>query len=87
MYLQRWDPFAELHRPYGPALRPWCALFDSYGQSGTTQASPILVDIRNEGDNLVVSASLPGLKADEIEVQVDEGVLSISAEAKTATDV
>ncbi len=87
MYLQRWDPFAELHRTRGLALRPWHALFDNYGLSETARAWRIPLDVRNEGDNYVVAASLPGLKADEIEVQVDEGVLSISAETKTENEV
>lgn len=86
MYLQRRDPFADLYRTRGLAFQPWHALFDSYDPGETARAWRIPLDIRSEGDSLVVAASLPGLKADEIEVQVDEGVLSISAETKTGND-
>ena len=86
MYLQRWDPLAELRRTHGLAFRPWHSLFDSYGPGEAARAWRIPLDVRNDGDNLVVAASLPGLKADEIEVEVDDGVLSISAETKTENE-
>jgi HSP20 family protein len=38
------------------------------------------VDINEENDHLIVDAELPGFKNDEIEVSVDDDVLSIKAE-------
>lgn len=40
------------------------------------------VDIHEDDDGLTVTAELPGFKKDEVEVSVDSGVLSISAERK-----
>ncbi len=36
------------------------------------------MDVYEEGDNLVVEAHLPGLKAEDLEVQVEQGMLTIS---------
>jgi len=40
------------------------------------------VDVYEEGDNLVVEAQLPGLKPDAIDVNVENGILSISGQTE-----
>jgi len=40
------------------------------------------VDIKESHDQITISADLPGFKADEVEVKVDNGVLSIRGERK-----
>ena len=40
------------------------------------------VDIREEGDNLIVEAELPGFRREEINVSLEQGVLTIEAERK-----
>jgi HSP20 family protein len=40
------------------------------------------VDVYEEGDNLVVEAQLPGLKPDDINVSVENGVLTISGQTE-----
>jgi HSP20 family protein len=40
------------------------------------------VDTFRKGDKLVVRADLPGLNKDEVKVEVDEGVLTISGERR-----
>ncbi len=47
-------------------------------------AASFAVDIREENDHLIVEAELPGFTKDQIEVSVEQGVLSIEAE-RTAT--
>ena len=44
---------------------------------GTGWGGPAL-DVYEEGDNLTVEAQLPGLQPDDIEVNVERGVLTIS---------
>jgi len=41
------------------------------------------VDVYEEGDILVVEAQLPGLKPDDINVSVENGVLTISGQTDT----
>lgn len=77
----RRDPFDGLGLP---GLRQMMdRLFDdSFFRSptfGTWDEGTLAVDISEADHELVVRASLPGFKKEEIEVQVDEGVLSINA--------
>lgn len=44
------------------------------------------IDVKETEDALLVDAELPGLKQNEIEVKVEEGVLSIAAERKQEKD-
>ena len=45
------------------------------------------VDIREEADRFVIHADLPGVDPQDIEVQMDKGVLSIQGERKAGTAV
>jgi len=47
-------------------------------QGGTGSWSGPALDVYEEGDNLTVEAQLPGLKSDDIDVNVERGVLTIS---------
>jgi len=40
------------------------------------------VDVYEEGDTLVVEAQLPGLKPDDINLSIENGILSISGQAE-----
>ena len=44
------------------------------------------LDVRETDEALIVEAELPGLKPDEFEVKVEEGVLAITAERKQEKD-
>ena len=46
-----------------------------------------LCDIYEEGDNIVVKAELPGVNRDEIDVQVENNVLTLRGERKREQDV
>ncbi len=40
----------------------------------------IKVDVKENGDNIVVQAEIPGMKKEDIDVSIDRNILSISAE-------
>lgn len=40
---------------------------------------PMRVDVRDEGDQFVLEADMPGMKKDDLKVEVNDGVLTISA--------
>ena len=44
------------------------------------------IDIREEGNNLVIEADLPGVKKENIEINIDEDRLTIKAETKKARE-
>lgn len=72
--LVRTDPFEDLLR--GFFIRPV-----EFG-SGMMDTPSIKVDVREAGDAYTVMAELPGMKKEDIHVQIDGSVLSISAERK-----
>lgn len=40
------------------------------------------LDVYEEGDNLVIETAMPGLKPEDIDVSIEQGVLTISGESK-----
>ena len=81
MVLQRWDPVYELRRVHEAMNRRW----RDYGPAidGVERRRwAIPVDVVEEGDDLLVRASLPGVSPDDIDVSIEDRVLTIKAEAK-----
>lgn len=82
--LQRWDPFTELRRMENTMNRLWRG-FDGHSlplESGEVEAWTLPLDVVDEGDNMVVRASLPGIHADDIDVSIENHVLTIKAQTK-----
>jgi HSP20 family protein len=48
-------------------------------KDGTSQWGGPALDVFEEDDNLIVEAHLPGVKPEDLEVQVEQGVLTIAA--------
>ena len=69
---------------YGRALRSvWPVLDDIFGtalEPLTTQSSGFKMDVEDTGDAYVVNAELPGVTREQIDVELNEGRLSISVE-------
>ena len=84
--LVRWDPAVELDSLQGEMNR----LFDGFfGQGRATNggAAPRWIpamDLAEEGDDLVLTADLPGLAEEDVAIEVKDGVLTISGERKAA---
>ena len=82
MALQVWDPFrhfgqldATMHRlrrdlTVPVEIRPWA----------------VALDVVQEDDSFVVRASLPGVKPDEIQVTIEDSVLTIKSETETENE-
>ena len=78
MVLQRRDPFRDLRRIENTMDRFW----RGFGaQEAGGWAVPL--DVVQDGDSIVIHGTLPGVKAEEISVTIDDGVLEIKAESKT----
>lgn len=75
----RFDPLDDLFR--GFFVRP-------VDLNGTAQQPPsIKMDVKEQGDNYLVHAELPGVKKEDIHVVVDGNQVSISAEVKQEKEV
>jgi HSP20 family protein len=77
--ITRIDPFDDLFR--GFFVRP-------VEFNNTAPVAPtIKMDVREEGENYLVHAELPGVRKEDIHVIVDGNQVSISAEAKQEKEV
>ena len=75
MMIRRWDPFREARRMDSLANRFWRA----YGVGPAVAARPLPLDVFQQEDEVVVRASLPGVKSEDVEVTFEDGVLRITA--------
>ena len=84
MNLMRWDPFREiatlqdrLNRALGPTVgRP-----EREDEMNLAAWAPP-VDIAEEKDRILITAELPGFKEDQIEIQTENGMLTLRGERK-----
>ncbi len=85
MAIQKWDPLREmdrLHDEFDKLFRPW---------GGRTTAMPedtcpLAVDILENVEEVILRAELPGVKAEAVNVKVEDNVLSITGEKKFEHD-
>ena len=85
MVLTRWDPLYEIRRARRLANRrlagfPTFAAAAGYFDGAERRDWSIPLDIVRDGDNVTVKASLPGVKPEDIDVTIEDGVLTIKAD-------
>jgi HSP20 family protein len=73
--LTRWDPFSEL----GELRSRFDRLFDEW-PDGHTRAWTPAIDVVREEDHLVLRADLPGIKPEEVKIEVEDDILTVSGE-------
>ncbi len=85
MALVRWDPFGEMVR----MQRDMDRIFGRMGmaEGGSREVSSVAwmpkIDVQQKGDDIVVHAELPGVKPEDVDVEVTDGVLTIKGERTT----
>jgi HSP20 family protein len=77
--LTRWDPFAELAELRARFER----LFDDAEHRGMWTPA---IDLVRENGHLVVRADVPGIKPEEIEIEVEDGMLTLSGKHEESTE-
>ncbi len=89
--VRRWDPFRE--------LGPWATFADSglgsrlqrmfddtLGEGGRATLRGPAVDVTETDEKYVVTAELPGVKRQDITVEIHDGVLYLRGEKKSARE-
>ena len=76
--MTRWDPFSDLAELRGRFDR----LFGDFGEH---EWMPAIDLVRHNGD-IVIRADVPGIKPDEIKVDVEGGVLTISGQHEESSE-
>ena len=85
MALIRWEPARELHSIQQEMNRLFGTVFDSptgAGNGGSRRWIPAM-DLVEEGDHYVLRADLPGVNEDDVKVELEDNVLTISGERKS----
>ena len=89
MLLKRWEPFTDLTRMereidslWGRMLRP-----HHFRPRLLTVDGHVDLDVYHSDDALVVKAAIPGVKPEDMEIDITENVLTIKGEIKADQDV
>lgn len=75
------DPLARINRLFDDVMGTWPT-----GVASPELAGAFRVDISEDEKALYIEAEVPGAKKEDIKLQVDDGVLTISAERKQETE-
>ena len=73
--MTRWEPFAEL----GELRSRFDRIFGELAESRENVWRPAIDVVRDDG-NLVIRADVPGIKPEEVKVEVEDGILTVSGE-------
>lgn len=83
MSLIRWDPFREMISLREAIDRLFEESFvRPRGWLEAERVMSVPLDIYEEGDDLIVKATVPGVKPEDLNVQIQNNVLTISGETK-----
>mgnify|MGYP002377786880 CR=1 FL=1 len=81
MAISRYEPWSLLHQLHRELDRARENV-PGDGSAATAEWAPA-VDIKEEADKFVLQADLPGVKPEDIEISMEESVLTIKGEKKT----
>jgi len=73
--LTRWEPFAELGELRTRFDRMFEEMLEGRGRTWVPA-----IDVERDNDNLVLHADVPGLKPEEVKIEVKDDILTVSGE-------
>ena len=83
MALVRWDPTREIDSLQGNMNQLFDRFFEGRAGNGSSMRRWIpAMDLIETDDNLVLRADLPGLSQDDLDIEIKDGVLTISGERR-----
>jgi HSP20 family protein len=82
MAIVRWDPGREVDSLQSEVNRLFDTFFGGRPANGVRRWVPPM-DLVETDDHLVLKADLPGLDSDDVNIEVKDGVLTVSGERKT----
>ena len=84
MAIVRWEPLRELTTLQNEMNRLFSTVFDTpmNGQSVMRRWMPAMDLVEND-DDFVLRADLPGLSEDDVKIEVEDNVLTVSGERKS----
>src|SRR3954463_3021773 len=84
MAIVRWEPLRELSTLQNEMNRLFGTVFDTPTQTngGTLRRWMPAMDLVETGDHFVLRADLPGLSEEDVAIEVEDRVLTVSGERK-----
>ena len=82
MVLRRWEPFRELRQMQEDMNRILRNFGRGGGEEEVVENWAIPLDVVQQGDNIIVKASVPGVKPEDIDVSIENDVLTIKGQSK-----
>lgn len=83
MALVRWDPVRELDSLQSDMNRLFDSFFQGRTGNGVTGRRWIpAMDLVETADHLVLRADLPGMTEDDVDIEIKDGVLTVTGERK-----
>ena len=82
MLLERWDPFRDYRRAGWFFDRRWRGVAPTV-HDGDFDSWAIPLDIVRDGDEVLVHASVPGVKPEDISVAIEDDVLTITGKSES----
>src|SRR5215218_10447793 len=84
MAIVRWEPLRELTTLQNEMNRLFGTVFDTPTQTngGTLRRWMPAMDLVETGDHFVLRADLPGLSEEDVSIEIEERVLTISGQRK-----
>jgi len=80
MVMQRWDPFRELRSMDDTMNRLWRGFGGR--PEGSTEDWNIALDVVQRPDEIVVKASIPGVKPETVDLAIEDNILTLRADRK-----
>lgn len=85
--LVRWDPFREIAALQNEMARFFGGAREAGGNGSADRTWVPALDVWETEDELVYAFDLPGIPEDDITVEFEDGVLSVSAERRRSDEV
>lgn len=88
MAIVRWEPFRELTTLHDEMNRLFSTMFDGSvnGQTTMRRWMPAM-DLIETDDHFVLRADLPGLTENDVNIEVEDNVLTVSGERKAEQEI
>jgi HSP20 family protein len=80
--VSRWEPFRSAHTLQDQIHRLFGEVFDRSNQESSLTAWAPSVDIYENEHELIVKADLPGIDAKDLDIRVDNNILTMRGERK-----
>ncbi len=86
MAIMRWDPFGEVLKMQRDMDRIFSRMGTSEGRPVTATAWMPRINVKQSGDDIAVHVELAGIKPEDVDIEVTDGVLTIKGERKAETE-